>query len=107
MRQFKDSYVDILVVTDVASRDLDISNVMHVIQYDLPNTIDDYVTREAQIGSAGGSFLDFSSEFQKRVAVRSSVCRAILIRSVLESLSSALGINIARQTLKLMPAPSG
>ena len=32
-----------------------------------------------------GSFLDFSSEFQKMVAVRSSVCRAILIRSALES----------------------
>ena len=77
MKQFKDSYVDILVATVVGSRGLDIPNVMYVIQYGLPNTIDDYVTREVQIGFAEGSLLAFSSAFRRLAVVRSSVCRVI------------------------------
>jgi len=53
LKQFKDSHVDILVATDVASRGLDIPNVMYVIQYDLPNTIDDYVHRIGRTGRCG------------------------------------------------------
>jgi ATP-dependent RNA helicase DDX3X len=50
---FKQSKVQILVATDVASRGLDISNVRHVINYDLPHDIDDYVHRIGRTGRAG------------------------------------------------------
>jgi len=53
LRRFKDGHVDILVATDVASRGLDIPNVLFVIQYDLPNTIDDYVHRIGRTGRCG------------------------------------------------------
>jgi superfamily II DNA/RNA helicase len=48
--KFKDSQVQILVATDVAARGLDIPNVSHVINYDIPNTYDDYVHRIGRTG---------------------------------------------------------
>jgi ATP-dependent RNA helicase RhlE len=53
LQQFKSEKVSILVATDVAARGLDIPKVSHVINYDLPNTYDDYVHRIGRTGRAG------------------------------------------------------
>jgi superfamily II DNA/RNA helicase len=45
--------VQILVATDVAARGLDIKDVSHVINYDLPQSYDDYVHRIGRAGRAG------------------------------------------------------
>ncbi|KAK6459619.1 ATP-dependent RNA helicase DED1 [Scheffersomyces xylosifermentans] len=50
---FKSGTAPILVATAVAARGLDISNVAHVINYDLPSDIDDYVHRIGRTGRAG------------------------------------------------------
>ncbi len=50
LKLFKESYVQILVATDVAARGLDIPNVSHVINYDIPATYDDYVHRIGRTG---------------------------------------------------------
>jgi len=50
---FKKNEVNILVATDVAARGLDIPKVSHVINYDLPNTYEDYVHRIGRTGRAG------------------------------------------------------
>ena len=47
---FKTGIVRILVATDVAARGLDIDNVSHVINYDIPATYDDYVHRIGRTG---------------------------------------------------------
>ncbi len=47
---FKSGIVKILVATDVAARGLDIDNVSHVINYDIPATYDDYVHRIGRTG---------------------------------------------------------
>ena len=49
---FKDSRIQVLVATDVAARGLDIADVSHVINYDLPATYDDYVHRIGRTGRA-------------------------------------------------------
>ncbi|KAF5823340.1 putative RNA helicase [Helianthus annuus] len=53
LRSFKSGNTPILVATDVAARGLDIPHVSHVVNFDLPNDIDDYVHRIGRTGRAG------------------------------------------------------
>lgn len=48
--KFKDNHAQVLVATDVAARGLDIADVSHVINYDVPETYDDYVHRIGRTG---------------------------------------------------------
>lgn len=52
LRSFKEDQINILLATDVASRGLDIDNVSHVINYDLPDTYEDYIHRIGRTGRA-------------------------------------------------------
>ncbi|KAJ8539874.1 hypothetical protein K7X08_014126 [Anisodus acutangulus] len=57
LRSFKSGNTPILVATDVAARGLDIPHVAHVVNFDIPNDIDDYVHRIGRTGRAGKSGL--------------------------------------------------
>jgi ATP-dependent RNA helicase DDX3X len=52
---FRSGQCPILVATAVAARGLDIPNVTHVVNYDLPTDIDDYVHRIGRTGRAGNT----------------------------------------------------
>ncbi|KAL7936683.1 P-loop containing nucleoside triphosphate hydrolase protein [Trichoderma chlorosporum] len=52
---FRNGRCPILVATAVAARGLDIPNVTHVINYDLPTDVDDYVHRIGRTGRAGNT----------------------------------------------------
>ncbi|KAI9023634.1 P-loop containing nucleoside triphosphate hydrolase protein [Phycomyces nitens] len=54
---FRTGRTPIMVATAVAARGLDIANVSHVISYDLPTDIDDYVHRIGRTGRAGNTGL--------------------------------------------------
>jgi ATP-dependent RNA helicase RhlE len=53
--QFKDGSLQVLVATDIAARGLDISELPHVVNYELPNVPEDYVHRIGRTGRAGSS----------------------------------------------------
>lgn len=44
---------DVLVATDVAGRGIDVKGVTHVINFDMPKTIEDYTHRIGRTGRAG------------------------------------------------------
>jgi len=50
---FKDGSVRVLVATDIAARGLDIEQLPHVVNYELPNVPEDYVHRIGRTGRAG------------------------------------------------------
>ncbi len=53
LRDFRSGKMKLLIATSVAARGLDIKNVSHVINYDLPKSIDDYVHRIGRTGRVG------------------------------------------------------
>ncbi|MDF1576149.1 MAG: DEAD/DEAH box helicase [Bacteroidales bacterium] len=53
LKAFKEGRVQVLVATDVAARGLDVSDVSHVINYQVPQTHDSYVHRIGRTGRAG------------------------------------------------------
>ena len=50
---FKDGNVRVLVATDIAARGIDIDQLPHVVNYELPNVPEDYVHRIGRTGRAG------------------------------------------------------
>ncbi len=55
LQAFKDGAIDVLVATDLAARGLDVDDVTHVFNYDLPNEPQVYVHRIGRTGRAGRS----------------------------------------------------
>ncbi len=53
IKNFKEGVANILIATDVASRGLDIKDVTHVINYDIPENYEDYTHRIGRTGRAG------------------------------------------------------
>jgi len=55
LADFKSNRVRVLVATDIAARGLDIDQLPHVVNYELPNVPEDYVHRIGRTGRAGSS----------------------------------------------------
>jgi ATP-dependent RNA helicase RhlE len=53
LSEFKDGSLTVLVATDIAARGIDIDQLPHVVNYDLPNVPEDYVHRIGRTGRAG------------------------------------------------------
>ncbi|MBN7817381.1 DEAD/DEAH box helicase [Algoriphagus pacificus] len=53
IEQFKSGQTRVLVATDVAARGIDVADVSHVINYQLPMTMDSYIHRIGRTGRAG------------------------------------------------------
>ncbi|AMV71247.1 DEAD/DEAH box helicase [Desulfuromonas carbonis] len=83
---FRDGRFQILVATDIAARGIDVSQISHVINYDIPATTEAYIHRIGRTGRAacsGDAFTLVSSED----------------RAMVQSIERVLGSAIERRTL--------
>lgn len=60
LSNFKSGQTRVLVATDIAARGIDVDNLTHVINYELPNVPETYVHRIGRTGRAGASGIAFS-----------------------------------------------
>ncbi len=94
---FRDGTYQILVATDIAARGIDVSQISHVINYDIPDTPEAYVHRIGRTGRAAKSGDAFTM-----------VCSddSIMVRTI----EKTLGAPLERRTVEgfdyLVPAPT-
>jgi len=70
LADFKRNYSPILVATDVAARGLDVKDIYMVVNFDMPNNIEDYIHRIGRTGRAGatGLAVSFFTEKHSKLA---------------------------------------
>ncbi len=85
LAEFKANTIRILVATDIAARGLDISELPHVINFDLPKVAEDYIHRIGRTGRAGSAGMAISLVSADEVTLLSAIenlIRQNLIREV-------------------------
>lgn len=60
LANFKSGRLKVLVATDIAARGIDVDNLTHVVNFDLPNVPETYVHRIGRTGRAGSEGVSFS-----------------------------------------------
>eukprot|EP01090_Pellita_catalonica_P018829 TRINITY_DN6202_c0_g1_i1.p1 TRINITY_DN6202_c0_g1~~TRINITY_DN6202_c0_g1_i1.p1 ORF type:complete len:654 (-),score=71.54 TRINITY_DN6202_c0_g1_i1:852-2786(-) len=70
LSQFRTGRTRVMVATDVAARGLDVKNIGYVVNYDFPNTCEDYIHRIGRTGRAGteGTALSFFTPSNYKLA---------------------------------------
>jgi superfamily II DNA/RNA helicase len=92
MEDFRSGRLQILIATNVASRGLDIPDVHHVINFDLPDNVEEYIHRVGRTGRAGaeGSAISFVAEWDlDTFAAIQKVVRDDLVRDELDLYAAA------------------
>jgi ATP-dependent RNA helicase DeaD len=93
MKKFRSGQVDILVATDVAARGLDIDNITHVVNFDVPSDSESYVHRIGRTGRAGNSGVALTfitpREFRQLKLIERSI-KAKILRGTLPTDASVL-----------------
>ena len=77
LAQFKDGSLPVLVATDIAARGLDIDDLPHVVNYELPHVPEDYVHRIGRTGRAGREGSAISLVDRDEVKLLSAIERVI------------------------------
>ena len=101
LAEFKSGKVRVLVATDIAARGLDIDQLPHVVNYELPNISEDYIHRIGRTGRAGlqGEGISLvSADEVKLLAAIETLIRQTLVREVETSFIPNHKVPLTRQT---------
>ncbi|HPJ96300.1 MAG TPA: DEAD/DEAH box helicase [Syntrophales bacterium] len=77
LNHFREGQVKILVATDIAARGIDVTRVSHVINYDMPDTMDAYTHRIGRTGRASRTGDAYNFVTIKDIAILSSLKRVL------------------------------
>jgi ATP-dependent RNA helicase RhlE len=80
LKSFKDSKIRVLVATDIAARGIDIPQVSHVINYNLPEDPENYVHRIGRTGRAGRDGISISFCDDSEISLLKSIERFIKLK---------------------------
>jgi len=87
IRGFRSGLIKILIATDIAARGIDVSSVSHVINYDMPDSTDDYIHRIGRTGrvNKSGDALTFvTRDDAEKIAALERILEAPLERLTLQ-----------------------
>ena len=73
IKAFREEKIKYLVATDVAGRGIDVLTISHVINYDVPKSLDDYIHRIGRTGRAGNKGIAFSFFSHKDREIRREI----------------------------------
>ena len=77
MAKFRNKHIQLLVATDVAARGLDVNDLTHVINYDLPDDTETYTHRSGRTGRIGKSGISIAIINQKEKGKIKAIEKAI------------------------------
>jgi ATP-dependent RNA helicase RhlE len=110
LNNFKNRKTRVLIATDIAARGIDVDQLSHVINYELPEVPETYVHRIGRTGRAGNSGVAISLVDPEEVKLLKDIERLIKkdIRVVFDhpfvSIASAIGVSKAIDRSKAAPA---
>ena len=86
MNSFRKKQIQMLVATDVAARGIDVNDITHVINYQLPDEIETYTHRSGRTGRAGKSGISMvivtRSELRKIKAIENKIQQKFLTKKI-------------------------
>lgn len=86
MNSFRKKQIQMLVATDVAARGIDVDDITHVINYQLPDEIEIYTHRSGRTGRAGKSGISMvivtRSELRKIHAIEKKIRQAFIAKKI-------------------------
>ncbi|MGE5259592.1 MAG: helicase-related protein, partial [Actinomycetota bacterium] len=110
LEAFRTGKVRVLVATDIAARGIDVPNISHVINYELPNEPESYVHRIGRTARAGAegaalSFCDQSERPYLRAIEKLMRRNVTVVEHRLAEAASQAGVEIPRRSCQ-RPAPA-
>jgi len=108
MNQFRTKNINILVATDVASRGIDVNNLSHIINYNLPDDPEVYIHRSGRTGRAGKQGLSIvfvSKREYRRLKEIEKLSKISFIQNKIPTDSEVFKSQINSFTDKLVNAP--
>ncbi|MDD4600792.1 MAG: DEAD/DEAH box helicase [Negativicutes bacterium] len=101
MKKFRDGKLEILVATDVAARGLDIEDITHVVNYDIPQDSESYVHRIGRTGRAGKKGVAFTFIQPREYRQLKLIEKQVKTRIIRKQLPTAADIiDRQRETIK-------